>query len=189
MTMPDTPITIVVAVAHMHIVNRRKYTGIIGKDNALPWRIIPEDMRHFRKITMGGALIMGRRTFDSIGRPLPGRTNIVVSRKSKNIEGCKTAHSPQAALDIARKSGKEIFIIGGEQIYRQMLPIASVICLTELRDIKLSKGGDANFPRLNRREWEISTEEDMQEFNGRFVIYRRIPPSSSIPLISKQTEV
>ena len=122
---------------------------------------------------------MGRRTFDSIGKPLPGRENIVVSRKCQTIEGCQTASSPEAALDIAKQSGKKIFIIGGEQIYRELLPQATVIRLTDLStpDIPMCKG--ANFPLINPKEWRMEKSEHMRNRKyGRFLTYRRKPLSA-----------
>ena len=159
----DNEVSIVVAVAR---------DNVIGKDNALPWRI-PEDLRRFRQITTGGALIMGRRTHDSIGKPLPQRLNIVVTRAQKNIEGCQSASSPEAALDIARDSGKKIFIIGGEQIYRQLLPQTTAIYLTDLRAAVAIENGDATFPAINENEWREVKREPMLEVKGDFVCYRR----------------
>ena len=158
----DNEVSIVVAIAR---------DNVIGKDNTLPWRI-PEDLRRFRQITTGGALIMGRRTHDSIGKPLPQRLNIVVTRAQTNINGCQSASSPEAALNIARDSGKKIFIIGGEQIYRQLLPQTTAIYLTDLRALKV-EGGDATFPAINENEWRELRREPMRETKGDFVYYRR----------------
>ena len=177
MTMENSEqITILVAVAHKHLAVKHIRTGIIGKDNSLPWPYIPEDMRRFRRITMGGALVMGRRTLESIGKPLPGRLNIVVSRQHKSITGCEVAQSPEAALDIARESGQKIFIIGGEQIYRHLMPYATVIQLTHLQDPSIPDDGDAEFPPINTKEWRMTSTKSMREYHGRFIVYKRVAP-------------
>ncbi|MGI9338228.1 MAG: dihydrofolate reductase [Gammaproteobacteria bacterium] len=161
------PIAIVAAIAK---------DNIIGKGGGLPWHI-PEDLRHFRAITMGGALIMGRRTYDSIGKPLPGRLNIIVSRQSQTIEGCQTATSPTAALDIAKASGKNIFIIGGEQIYRQLLPQATILHLTDLTAAIAIENGDATFPPINKQEWQQTKSTPLQTTpNATFQTHHRITP-------------
>ncbi len=128
---------------------------IIGMNNQLPWRL-PNDLRRFKAITMGRPVIMGRKTYDSIGKPLPGRLNIVISRqKDLNIEGCTVAHSLDAALQ-STGDADEVMIIGGADIYQQALPHAQRVYLTQVHaDIK----GDAGFPPLNVNEWhEISRE-------------------------------
>lgn len=163
MTMP---IAIVAAVAK---------NNIIGKAGGLPWDI-PEDLRHFRKITMGGALIMGRRTYASIGKPLAGRLNIVVSRTMQNIEGCEVAISPTAALDIAKESGKSIFVVGGGQIYRQLLPQAAILHLTDLSAAVSADGGDATFPPVDKQEWQQTESTPLQTANATFQTFRRITP-------------
>lgn len=161
MTMP---IAIVAAIAK---------GNIIGKSGGLPWHI-PEDLRHFRAITMGGALIMGRRTFDSIGKPLPGRLNIIISRQSQNIDGCEVAASPQAATDIAAASGKNIYVIGGEQIYRLFLPIATTLHLTDLTEVITVNGGDAAFPPIDKQQWQqIKTTPLTTTPNATFQTHRR----------------
>ena len=115
---------------------------------------------------------MGRLTFESIGKPLPKRLNIVVSRTCNHIDGCEVVPSPEAALDVARKSGKNIYVIGGEQIYRQLLPKATVIRMTELNGVNV-KSGDAYFPWVNTKEWRMVRTRPMRENNGRFITYHR----------------
>ena len=146
----------------------------IGIDNALPWRI-PEDLRRFKALTMGHHMIMGRKTFDSIGKPLPGRTTIVVTRNRElHIEGCIIAHSLPKAIDVC-SGDEEIFVVGGAELYAQALPLADTLYLTEIqKDVK----GDAHFPELDRTEWqEISREKRHQEtpqpLEYDFVTYRR----------------
>lgn len=140
-------VTIVVAWA------RRR---VIGRDNALPWRL-PEDLRHFKATTTGHAIVMGRRTFDSIGRALPGRRTIVVTRDPRwHADGCERVGSVAEAIALARTPGDpsiavdEVFVVGGEQIYREALPIADRIVLTE---IGLDVDGDAFFPALDPGDW------------------------------------
>ena len=129
--------------------------GVIGVDNALPW-YLPEDLKHFKSITMAKPIIMGRKTFDSIGRPLPGRTNIVLSRDTEfNSEGVEVAATLEQALSIARpacleSNVEEIMIIGGEQIYRMTIQVADRLYLTEV-DIDIH--GDAFFPEIDYSLW------------------------------------
>ncbi|MCR6652820.1 MAG: dihydrofolate reductase [Cellvibrionaceae bacterium] len=134
----------------------------IGLNNQLPWHL-PRDLAHFKAVTMGHPIIMGRKTFDSIGRPLPGRSNIVVSRRAGWLsEGVTVVNSLEAAIDCAaeiarRVDKKEIMLIGGASLYQQALPLAQRLYLTEVHaDIP----GDAFFPPITPGEWsEISREE------------------------------
>lgn len=129
--------------------------GVIGRDNALPWRL-PGDLKRFKEITMGKPLIMGRRTFDSIGRPLPGRTNIVLSRDPAfRVDGVEKAGdfstARALAMDAARlASVTEIMVIGGAGIYQLALPLADRIYLTE---IHADVPGDALFPAYEKADW------------------------------------
>lgn len=122
---------------------------VIGHENRLPWHL-PADLQHFKQITMGKPILMGRKTWESIGRPLPGRTNIVITRdESYSADGCVVVHSLDAALEAARDSD-EIMVIGGAEFYRQVLPRASTLYLT------LVEGefeGDAFFPEIDGNEW------------------------------------
>ena len=129
--------------------------GIIGAGGELPWRL-PDDLRRFKRITMGKPIVMGRLTWDSIGRPLPGRQNIVVSRNSELVApGCDIAASPLDAIDLAGDA-PELMIIGGGQIYRDFLPRASRIYLTQ---VAAHVDGDASFPILADGEWRETTRE------------------------------
>lgn len=127
---------------------------VIGKDNRLPWQL-PADLAHFKKITMGKPIIMGRKTFDSIGKPLPGRRNIIISHdKNLKIEGCDVFHSVDDALN-AVKTSPEVMIIGGENLFSQTLSRANCIYLTVIdADFK----GDTFFPTLGA-EWQLASEE------------------------------
>jgi dihydrofolate reductase len=123
----------------------------IGVENRLPWHL-PEDLKRFKQLTLGGCLVMGRKTYASIGRPLPGRTNIVISRELISPpEGILVAPSPEAALTVAEDLGeKKVFIIGGAQIYAQMLPLANRMYLTTVHTISAA---DTFFPDFNPDEW------------------------------------
>jgi dihydrofolate reductase len=105
--------------------------GVIGSGGHLPWRI-PEDMQHFKRTTMGHAVIMGRKTHASIGKPLPGRRNIVVTRGSGRFEGCEVAGSVEEAIALARTTDDEPRVIGGAAIYEAALPFVTKIYLTEV---------------------------------------------------------
>ena len=123
---------------------------VIGIKNTLPWKL-PADMVRFRQLTMGKPVIMGQKTFESIGKPLPGRTNIILTL-DKNFapSGCQVALSIEDTLEIA-KDFKEVMICGGESIYRQFLPLAYRMYLTLIEgDFK----GDAYFPEFNYNDWE-----------------------------------
>ena len=125
--------------------------GVIGREGGLPWRI-PEDLKFFRATTLGKPVIMGRNTYDSIGRPLPGRLNIVLTRDPRwRAEGVRIAHDLDTALGLARASGAdEAMIIGGENVYEAALPRASRIYLTQ---VHRAFDGDAHFPPLDPGEW------------------------------------
>jgi len=129
--------------------------GVIGNKNALLWRL-PDDLKHFKAVTLGKPVIMGRKTYDSIGRPLPGRLNIVISRQAGlRIEGCTVVASLDAAFAAAGNVA-EIAVIGGGEIYRQALPRATVIYLTK---VHASFDGDASFPALAQDDWLETTRE------------------------------
>lgn len=128
--------------------------GVIGRDNDLPWRL-PDDLKHFKTITLGKPVVMGRRTFESIGRPLSGRENRVVSRRVDfEAPGCRVF----SGLDEALQAGPEpeVMVIGGAQVYAEALPLVRRIYLTEVdADVK----GDARFPTLDPAAWrEVSRE-------------------------------
>jgi dihydrofolate reductase len=146
----------------------------IGINNTLPWRI-PEDLRRFKALTMGHHMIMGRRTFDSIGKPLPGRSTVVVTRNRElNMAGCLMAHSLQEAITACAGDG-ETFIVGGAELYAQALPLADTLYVTEIQqDID----GDAHFPEFSRAEWrEVARETRQQDvpqpLKYHFVTYQR----------------
>ena len=131
-------------------------TGVIGVGNRLPWHL-PEDLKYFKRVTMGKPVIMGRRTFESIGRPLPGRTNIVISRTAGFApEGVTVVASFDAALDAVEPGTDEAMVIGGAQIYREAMPRADRIYLTE---VHAAFDGDAVVDALEAGRWrEVSRE-------------------------------
>jgi dihydrofolate reductase len=123
---------------------------VIGDHGRIPWHI-PEDFAHFKATTMGGTLVMGRATYDSIGRPLPGRTTVVVTRNPDwSAEGVQVAHSLPEALALAAAQPGETYVVGGTQIYEQALPSATHQVLTE---VHLTPDGDARYPDFDAEEW------------------------------------
>lgn len=130
--------------------------GVIGRAGALPWHL-PEDLKRFKALTMGHALIMGRKTHESIGRPLPGRRNIVVTHDlARSFEGCELAPTFEAAIALAHTSDPLPMVIGGAQLYAQALPPATRLYLTEIdRDVE----GDTFFPAFDRSEWKETRRE------------------------------
>jgi dihydrofolate reductase len=141
------------------IIAARSNKNVIGKGTEIPWRIRGEQ-ELFKRITMNGTLIMGRVTFESIGRPLPGRTTIIVTRrKDYQQEGCQVANSLDLALEMAHQSGKPIFITGGGEIYRQAISKADIVHLTT---INAEINGDVFFPTFPTDEFELVAEEFFQ---------------------------
>jgi len=137
---------------------------VIGRNNQLPW-YLPEDLKYFKRITLGKPVIMGRKTFDSIGKPLPGRTNIVVTRnRDWSFEGVRTVDSLEAARELCENQAivdgtEEAMIIGGAEIYRQAMPLADRLYLTEVHaDVE----GDATFPEFDRSQWQEIAREDFE---------------------------
>lgn len=127
----------------------RDRRGVIGKDGHLPWRL-PDDMRHVRKLTVGKPLIMGRRTFDSIGRPLPDRISIVLTRDPEfRCDGCLVARTPDEALALAGDA-PEVIVFGGAGVFKDYLPRADRIYLTE---VDTEGSGDTYFPPLDQSQW------------------------------------
>lgn len=130
---------------------------VIGKNNALIWHL-PADLKRFKALTTGHVIIMGRKTFESIGRPLPNRTTIVISRQQDlKIEGVILTHSVEEAILKAKSISRgDIFIVGGAEIYQLSLPLADQILVTQLHDIF---EGDAFFPEISSDMWEIAEQE------------------------------
>ncbi len=145
---------------------------VIGAYNSLPWHL-SEDLKHFKFLTTGHTIIMGRKTYESIGRPLPNRRNIVISRNIKNsYDGTEVVHSIEDAFSIS-KNDSEIFIIGGANIYEQALSFVDYLYITE---IKKSYSGDTFFPEINKAIWIESSREDHTASNGlkfSFINYKK----------------
>jgi dihydrofolate reductase len=147
---------------------------VIGKNNALPWHL-PADLKHFKQCTLGKPVVMGRKTFESIGKPLPGRTNIIITRDAQyQAEGCRVVHSLGEALSAAQDAG-EVMIIGGSQLFEHVLPIAKRIYLTE---IHAKFAGDIYFPELMQGEWrEVSRQahvtDERNHYPYSFIVLER----------------
>jgi dihydrofolate reductase len=165
-------IAIVVAIAD---------NGVIGAEGDMPWHL-STDLRRFRQITMGHPVIMGRKTYESIGKPLPGRTNIVVTRQADFApEGMLVAKSVDEAVSVARTTAMRdgvdaICILGGGQIYRETLPKADILHVTH---VECSPEGDTVFPAIEIGQWHAEEMENVPKgerdtCNSRYVVYRRI---------------
>ncbi|MEZ5570507.1 MAG: dihydrofolate reductase [Halioglobus sp.] len=155
--------------------------GVIGKGNALPWHL-PDDLRHFKRVTMGKPVLMGRKTYDSIGRPLPGRANIVVTHNPHfQPPGVNVVRSLDEALDLGRQIASigpvdEVVVIGGAEIYRAALPLADRLYFTE---VHANVEGDAQLPPIDWSCWrEVSRERhaacDPNPYDFSFVQYERV---------------
>lgn len=140
---------------------------VIGKDNKLLWNL-PEEMKHFRETTRDSVVIMGRKTFESIGRPLPNRINIVVSRSAQEIAGVIFCTGLEEALEKAKIYGKAIFIIGGAQIYAQAMEYADRLIISIVDD---EYEGDALFPKIDEPAWKEEKREQRRGFE--VVMYGR----------------
>lgn len=127
---------------------------VIGKDGTIPWNI-PGELAHFREATMGGALIMGRRTYEDIGRPLQGRLTIVISG-SKTFEGENVVTVRSAEEAVRAAGGREIFVCGGRRVYEEMLPLSDRLIITE---VDLEPPGDTFFPAFDENEFEPVSEK------------------------------
>ena len=149
--------------------------NVIGKDNKLPWHL-PDDLKRFKALTRGHAVIMGRKTFDSIGHALPERTNIVVSRQLEVAPaGCELANSLTDALRIAKPTSEEVFVIGGGDIYAQAIDLADRIYLTR---VHTTIDGDVFFPEIDPKEW-METErtehpvDEKHQYSCSFITFER----------------
>lgn len=149
--------------------------NVIGKDNGLIWHL-PADLRHFKQLTMGHPMLMGRKTFESIGKPLPGRTSIIITnQKDYAADGCIVTHSVQEAIEQAKALDEEVCIIGGAEVYRQALPFTDTIYLTRIHH---TFEGDVFFPELKDEEWETLKQEhhepdEKNKYSYSFITLRR----------------
>ena len=148
--------------------------NVIGREGELPWRL-PDDLRRFKRLTMGKPIVMGRRTWESIGRPLPGRKNIVMTRRRDvDAKGCELAASPAEAL-LAAADAEEIMIIGGSQVYALFLSKASRIYLTR---VHANIDGDVRFQEIDEARWRLRDSEahaadDANQYAFEFRTYER----------------
>ena len=166
-------ISLIVALSQNHV---------IGRNNNLPW-YLPNDLKYFKQVTMGLPIIMGRKTFESIGKPLPGRTNIVITRNAQwNADGVRVVASIEEGIKLAEAISEidgrdELMVIGGDQIYRLALPLVDRLYLTE---VHAHVEGDAYFPEFDRSRWDEIAREDYQAsepnpYDYSFVVYDRRP--------------
>ena len=148
----------------------------IGIDNQLLWHL-PKDLKHFKELTSGHPIIMGRKTYESIGKPLPNRTNIVVSRKTNWFqEGILIVGSIKEALKFAKKIDPEVFVIGGGELYKQTIELADKL---EVTLVKTTLPADTKFPKIDPKIWKLTQEEhhekdDKNEYDFSFQTYEKI---------------
>jgi dihydrofolate reductase len=170
--MSSLPVAIVVAAAD---------NDVIGRNNALPWDL-PDDLRYFRRITMGKPVLMGRRTFESIGRPLPGRSNLVISRdRGYSADGVRVVAGLAEAIELAESialidGAGELMVIGGAQIYELAMPLATRLYLTR---VHASPAGDTYLPSIDWDEWRETARDERAAMDGHaahsFLVYTRRP--------------
>jgi dihydrofolate reductase len=157
-------------VTEIVLVVARADNGVIGKDGALPWHI-PADLRHFKEVTMGTPMIMGRKTFESLPKLLPGRRHIVLTRdRAWAAAGADVVHSVEEAL--ARADAERVTVIGGAEIFRLFADLATAVELTE---VQIDADGDTRMPAFDRSSWREVSREDHAAENGR-------PPFSFVKL-------
>jgi dihydrofolate reductase len=163
-------------VTHIALIAAMAENRVIGRDNRLPWRL-SADLRRFKSLTMGKPVIMGRKTYESIGKPLPGRSNIVVTRDPDyRAPGCRVVHSLEQALEAAA-AHDEVMVIGGAELYRQTLERAERMYLTL---VKTEVDGDALFPDIQPQQWReleraSHRADEKNEYDYDFVTLERVP--------------
>lgn len=158
--------------------------GVIGADQAMPWRL-STDLQRFKRLTLGHPVVMGRKTLESMGKPLRDRTNIVVSRSGVSGDGITTAADLPSALDLARKAAgdgpdAEVFVIGGGQVYAAALPFADRLYITH---VDAEPAGDTHFPAIDPAIWQVVSEErfptaERDNAETTYVIYDRRRPDT-----------
>lgn len=164
------------------IIVAKASNNVIGKDNGLVWKL-PGDLKHFKNTTSGHHIIMGRKTFESMGPPLPNRTSIVITRnKDYHVpDGHYVVHSLDAALDVVRaKALEQVYVLGGAEIFEMALPITDELVITQ---VDAAPEGDTFFPPIDDSQWEKVAEEkhskdEKNEFNYSFVFYKRKAPQN-----------
>ncbi len=168
-------ISIIAAVSTNNVIGG----GFQSISYGMPWHL-PEDLRHFKALTLNKTVIMGRKTYESIGRPLPQRNNIIISRQKINFIGCLGAKSLAVAVSLAAKhQHQEVFIVGGGQIYQQALPLATRLYLTEIHK-EYHDGNLIYFPQWDKKQWrEISRKKSQDgELSYDFVVYEQLSNSN-----------
>ncbi|EKN68347.1 dihydrofolate reductase [Schinkia azotoformans] len=149
---------------------------VIGKNNQLPWHL-PADLAFFKKVTMGKAIVMGRKTYESIGRPLPGRENIILTKNREyQTEGCTIIHSIDDVFDIEKIANGEVCVIGGAEIFKEVLTSTDRLYITEI-DHEFE--GDTYFPLVRESDWTLISKEkgpkdEKNPYDYYFAIYERI---------------
>jgi len=148
---------------------------VIGKDNQLPWHL-PEDLKFFKRVTMGQPIAMGRKTHESIGRVLPGRQNIIITRQNDyQAEGCTVFYSVKDFVDFFLKQEEEVFVIGGAEIFKEAFPFADRLYITLINE---EFEGDTYFPEYNKHEWKLRScdkgvKDEKNPYDYEFLIYDR----------------
>jgi dihydrofolate reductase len=147
----------------------------IGKDNDLPWHL-PADLKYFKQVTMGHPIVMGRKTHEAIGRVLPGRENIVLTReKSYTSPGCTVIHSIEDLLNIDKEKDEEVFVIGGAEIFKEVFTSADRLYITLIEDVF---EGDTYFPDFDQSEWEVVSKEkgikdEKNPYDYYYIVFKR----------------
>jgi dihydrofolate reductase len=148
---------------------------VIGKNNQLPWHL-PADLKFFKKVTMGHPIIMGRKTHESIGKPLPGRENVIVTRNlNYHSDGCLVIHSVEELLQYAQGKQEEVFVIGGAELFKEVFPYTDRLYLTQIDE---EFEGDTYFPEFHLNEWILLSQEkgikdEKNPYDYSFNIYKR----------------
>ena len=140
---------------------------VIGRNNKLPWNI-PEEFQHFKKIISSKPVVMGRKTYESIGRLVKGCPNIIISRTISEIHGADVCNTIEKGIEKAKKYGDEIFILGGAEIYKESLSLTDKMYLSTIKE---EYEGDAFFPEFDESKWAVEKREDHKDFE--FVVYRK----------------
>ncbi|WP_456278700.1 dihydrofolate reductase [Bacillus sp. AK128] len=148
---------------------------VIGRNNELPWHL-PADLAYFKRVTMGKPIIMGRKTHESIGRVLPGRENIIVTRnESYQSTGCKVVHSIDDVKGLEKEIAEELFVIGGAELFKELLPVTDRLYITHIHH---EFEGDTFFPRIDWNEWTVIEREpgikdEKNPYDFEYVVYER----------------
>lgn len=157
----------------MMLIAAMSQNRVIGVNNQLPWHL-PNDLKHFKSVTMGKTIVMGRKTFESIGKPLPGRRNVVLTRDLEWKAPCETLHTIESVLSMAET--EDVCVIGGAEIYAQCMPFAQELFLTQ---IEVNLEGDAYFPEIDVTQWkevlhEKHAQDDKHAFGYSFLHLKKI---------------